>query len=156
MEAAPWLCSTTPSDCSPADTVPTHTLTSHQGPRSQPQGSLSGHKSMHSPQPVPGVPEQPSIHDLPKQQKEVLTSSPLERDNSAWSLGGPVAYRENKSDHIPISPSPAALPPRPPPQINDLQPNCQLKFCLMETPIRRSVHIDKLLSIKQIQENSIK
>ena len=86
---------------------------------------------MHSPL---GVQQQPSIHDRQKQQKEVLTFSHLEGDNSAWSLGGPVAHGNNQGDHTPVS-LPHCPASRTTPQTNDLR---AAKFSTRGLPGRTS------------------
>lgn len=78
--------------------------------------ALSGHKSVHSPQRAGqecrrqrSASSPQSMTCLLKKQKKVLTSSPLERDNSGDIQHGPTGI-------IRVTACPVSLPPGPPPR----------------------------------------
>lgn len=110
------LSSTTPSDFSPADLVPTHSPDFTAGPHSRPRGSLWTQERAQPPAGAGGP--RAALHDVPKHQKEVLASLLLERAiprTSCMVPRRPGASVDNQSSHTPCLPTPLpCLPDHPP------------------------------------------
>lgn len=110
------LSSTTPSDFSPADLVPTHSPDFTAGPHSRPRGSLWTQERAQPPAGARGP--RAALHEVPKHQKEVLASLPLERAiprTSCMVPRRPGASVDNQSGHTPCLPTPLpCLPDHPP------------------------------------------